>query len=151
MKHQFEIAKLSRTILLSLTKDLTEAQYNNIPKGFKNNIAWNLGHILVTQQLLIHKLSNVECTVDDTTLKYFGKGSVPRTDYTLSEIATLKSQLISAIETTIDLYNNKGFKTFNVYPTSLGYTINDVEDAISFSNYHEGIHIGIIIALKKLI
>ncbi|MCF6212945.1 MAG: DinB family protein [Flavobacteriaceae bacterium] len=151
MTHQFEIAKLSRNVLLGLTKNLTEVQYNNIPKGFNNNIAWNLGHILVTQQLLVHKLSDVACVVDKTIIKAFGKGSVPRTDYTLAEIENLKSQMHSAVETTKDLFNRGSFKTFNVYPTSLGYTINNVKDAIAFSNYHEGMHVGIIMALKKLV
>ena len=151
MNPQFDIAKLSRTILLGLTKDLTEAQYNNIPNGFKNNIAWNLGHILVTQQLLVHKLSNIACEVDGETIKKFGKDSVPQTDYTLVAIENLKSQLLSCVEKTKELYTSGTFKTFNVYPTSLGYTINNVEDAIAFSNYHEGIHIGIIIALKKIV
>lgn len=151
MKHQFEIAKLSRNVLLKMTDNLTAAQYNFIPKGFHNNIGWNLGHILVTQQLLVHKLSNVDCVVDKDILVKYGKDSTPQTDYTLSETEDLKSQLMNVIETTEKLYNKGDFKTFNVYPTSLGYTINNIQDAISFSNYHEGIHIGIILSLKKLV
>jgi len=151
MNLQFEITKLNRNILLGLTKNLSLSQYNFIPKGFKNNIAWNLGHILVTQQLLVHKLSNIDCVVDVDTIKKFGKGSVPQTDYTLEEIEALKAQFLTSVDITSDLYDKDTFKTFNVYPTSLGYTINTVEEAIAFSNYHEGIHLGIIIALKKLV
>lgn len=151
MNHQFEIAKLSRRVLIGMTENLTEAQYNLIPKGFNNNIGWNLGHILVTQQLLIHKLSQVAFCIDESLVKKFGKGSVPQTDYTLEDINNLKLQLLSTIETTGDLYRQGAFKNFNVYPTSLGYTINTVEESIDFSNFHEGIHLGIIMALKKLV
>jgi len=151
MKNQFEIAKLSRNVLLKMTKNLTEIQYNIIPKGFNNNIGWNLGHILVTQQLLTHKLSNVPCTVDEMTIKKFGKGSTPQTNYTLSEIDNIKSQLLNTIETTEKLYNKGEFKTFNVYPTSLGYTINTLIETVAFSNFHEGIHVGIILSLKKIV
>ncbi len=151
MDYQFEIAKLSRSVLLGLTKNLTAAQYNFIPKGFNNNIGWNLGHILVTQQLLVHKLSQVALCIDESLIKKFGKGSVPQTDYTSDEIETIKSKLLSTIETTADLYRQGAFKNFNVYPTSLGFTINNVEESIAFSNFHEGIHIGIIMALKKLV
>jgi len=151
MKNQFEIAKLSRNVLLKMTKNLTEIQYNTIPKGFNNNIAWNLGHILVTQQLLTHKLSNVPCSVDEVTIKKFGKGSAPQTNYTLSDIENIKSQLLNTIENTENLYNKGNFKSFNIYPTSLGYTINSLVKAVSFSNFHEGIHLGIIMSIKKLV
>jgi len=151
MNSQFEITKLSRNVLLSLTKDLTEAQYNQIPNGFKNNIGWNLGHILVTQQLLIHALCDVPCEVDKRLIQKFGKGSTPQKNYSLSEIAQIKSQFLTVVETTKNLYNNGAFKSFKIYPTSLGYTINTVEESIAFSNFHEGIHLGIIMGLKKLV
>lgn len=151
MNHQFEIAKLSRRVLLKMTENLTEAQYNLIPKGFNNNIGWNLGHILVTQQLLVHKLSHVAFCIDESIIKKFGKGSVTQIDYTLEDINKLRLQLLSTIETTGDLYRQGTFKNFTIYPTSLGYTINTIEESIAFSNFHEGIHLGVIMALKKLV
>lgn len=151
MDYQFEIAKLSRNVLLGLTKNLTIEQYNQIPTGYNNNIAWNLGHILVTQQLLVHKLSQVAFCIDESLIKKFGKGSMPQTDYTLEEIETIKSKLLSTIATTHKLYSEGVFKSFNIYPTSLGYTINNVDESIAFSNFHEGIHIGVIMSLKKLV
>jgi hypothetical protein len=32
-------------------------QLNTIPEGFNNNLIWNIGHIIVSQQLLVYKLS----------------------------------------------------------------------------------------------
>lgn len=151
MKKQFEINKFSRNILLGLTKDLTEQQYNTIPKGFKNNIAWNLGHILVTQQQLVHGLSGIPFALELEIIKRFGKGSECETDYTLSEIESLRTQLISVIDTTEVAYNKDDFKSFKTYTTSQGFSLNNVEDAIGFSNFHEGMHLGIIIAIKKIV
>jgi hypothetical protein len=37
------------------------AQLNIVPDGFNNSIAWNIAHILVTQQLLHYKLSGKDC------------------------------------------------------------------------------------------
>jgi len=41
------------------------------------------------------------------------------------------------------------FKTYQEYPTSTGYVITSVQDALNFNNFHEGIHLGYILALKK--
>lgn len=151
MDKQFEITRFSRQVLLDLTQSLSEAQFNKIPAGYKNNVAWNLGHILVTQQQLVHALSGLPCEVDNDTISKFGKGSVCQTNYKLSEIETIKTQLFKVLDTTETLYKNGAFKTYKTYTTSQGFSLKTVEDAITFSNFHEGMHVGIIIALKKLI
>ena len=43
------------------------------------------------------------------------------------------------------------FENYKEYPTSTGYVLSSIENAISFNNFHEGIHYGIIRALKKCI
>ncbi len=150
MDNQFEITKLSRKGVLSYTKNLTEKQYNHIPKGFKNNIAWNIGHVLVTQQLLTHRLSGIDCVIDEELIDKFGKGAKPQENYTIADIIAIKSQLISAVEQTQKLYKQGKFKTFKTYYTSVGYTLNNIEEAIAFCNLHEGMHLGIIMSLIKL-
>ena len=52
MQNQIDTLLITRKFLLKITEDLTIEQLNKIPEGFKNNIAWNLTHLLVTQQLL---------------------------------------------------------------------------------------------------
>jgi len=50
MKKEIERLKKTRIFLLDLIKDLTTEQLNEIPKGFNNNIIWNLGHLIASQQ-----------------------------------------------------------------------------------------------------
>jgi len=44
----------TRTYLLDFIKDLSVEQLNEIPGRLNNNIIWNLGHTLVTQQHLCY-------------------------------------------------------------------------------------------------
>ena len=40
------------------------------------------------------------------------------------------------------------FSNFTPYTTSYGYTLTCIEDAIHFNNTHEGMHLGVVIALN---
>ena len=42
-------------------------------------------------------------------------------------------------------------KEYQQYITSQGFSLNNIEEAIQFSNFHEGIHLGIIMSLKKVL
>ena len=43
------------------------------------------------------------------------------------------------------------FVTYNEYETSTGLVLDSIETAIAFNNLHEGIHLGVIMALTKLV
>jgi len=151
MTKQFDINRFSRNILLALVQDLSLQQYNTIPKGFNNNIVWNLGHILISQQMLTHGLADLPFAVDTALVKKFGKGSECHTNYTLEEIEIVKANFLTALEATEIAYNNGDLKNYKAYTTSQGFSLNSIEDGIAFSNFHEGMHLGIIMDLKKLI
>ena len=56
--HHLNLLKATRSNIAKLVEGLSIEQLNHIPEGFNNNLAWNIGHILVTQELLIYRLSN---------------------------------------------------------------------------------------------
>ena len=151
MTKHFEIAIFSRVIIVQLIEGLSEAQLNKIPKGFKNNIAWNLGHILVSQQLLTYKLSGLKCNVSNDFIDRFTKGSTAKPDISMEKVNHIKNSLIDTINQTEKDYNSGKFKEYQEYTTSQGFLLNNIEEAIQFSNFHEGIHLGIIMSLKKVL
>ena len=65
MNHQFVNLSKGRTLMLKIIDGLSIEQLNAIPEGFKNNIAWNIAHLVVTQQLLCYRLSGVPCLISD--------------------------------------------------------------------------------------
>ena len=151
MTTQFNITNFNRKCILAIAEGLTQEQLNTIPKGFKNNIAWNIGHTIVTQQLLVYKLSGLPCLISDEMIASYGKGSTAKTDMTSAAMKSLLNSALVLSDTMEADYKAGKFKTYNNYTTSLGFELTDVEKAIQFSNYHEGIHLGIMMAIRKLI
>jgi len=151
MTNQFYIQKENRKILITILDKYSDRQLNKIPKGFKNNLIWNIAHLLVTQQLLTYALAGLDCLVSKEMIKKFGKGSFPQISINRDEINKIKAQLITVIEKTEEDYKKGVLSKFNPYTTSLGNTLNTIEDAIQFATFHEGIHLGIILSIQKLV
>ena len=151
MQHTFDITNTSRKILSQFLEKYTLEQLNKIPEGFSNNIIWNIGHIVVVQQVLVYKLSGLPMKISDEMVNAYKKGSKPEHNATQAEVDEIKSLLLKTIDQTEVDFNNKIFKNFQEYPTSVGYTIKSAEEAMTFNNLHEGLHIGIIMGIRKFI
>jgi hypothetical protein len=151
MQHTFDITNTSRRILSQYLEKYTLEQLNKIPEGFSNNIIWNIGHIVVVQQVLVYKLSGLPMMISDEMVNAYKKGSKPEHNATQAEVDEIKSLLLKTIDQTEVDFNNKVFKIFQEYPTSVGYTIKSAEEAMTFNNLHEGLHIGIIMGIRKFI
>ena len=151
MKNHFDLLKVTRNNVLRHIENLSLESLNHIPQGFNNNIAWNLGHIVATQQLLCYGLSGNAMAMENDFINKYRKGSKPENDLNQSELDFIKNQIIILPEKLEDDYANGLFLNFKEYPTSYGAVLNSIEDAIVFNNMHEAMHLGVIISLKKLV
>jgi hypothetical protein len=125
----------TRQNFLNLIQDLSNEQLNKIPEGFKNNIIWNFGHVVVTQQILCYKLSGLPMYLKNDIIDKYRKGSSASNDVSMQELDYIEDK----------------FKNFENYPTSYGIELTHIEEAVSFNNTHEGLHFGIAMSLKKLV
>jgi len=146
----FNIILQNRKNLYKFLYDIPREELLKIPEGFRNNIWWNIAHVVVTQQILVYKLSGLPMRVSDELVEKFRKGTVPDGTATEEEIEIMTGFLFSTVEWMQEDYENGLFKTFNAYTTSVHITLNTVEDAIAFNAYHEGLHMGTILALLKV-
>ena len=151
MQKQFETLIESRKLIIKLIENLSIEQLNKIPNGFKNNIVWNVAHLVVTQQLLCYKLSGLDCLVSEEFVANFQKGSIPSYFVSEEEFKEIKKQLLVLPNKLEEDYLNGIFKNYKEYKTSVNITLCSVDDAITFNTFHEGIHFGIILQLLKLI
>jgi hypothetical protein len=67
------------------------------------------------------------------------------------EYSELKALFLSLPVEFAEDYNSEFFKNYEAYTTSVNVTLSNIEDAFSFSNFHEGIHLGVILSLRKLV
>ena len=139
----------NRVLLSKLLEKFSLDQLNTVPKGYRNSIFWNVAHTIVTQQLLVYGLSNVPMLVDPDLVKTYRKDTKTVREATHDELTLIKSLLFSTIEQTQTDYDNGVFKNYTPYTTSINETLSTVEEAISFNAFHEGIHLGYILAMKN--
>jgi len=139
----------NRTLLLKLIEKFSLEQLNTVPKGYRNSIFWNVAHTIVTQQLLVYGLSNQPLLVDSELVKTYKKDTKTVHEATEEELTLIKTLLFSTIEQTKIDYENDFFKNYTPYTTSLNVTLPTVDEAISFNTFHEGIHLGYILAMKN--
>ena len=151
MQKRFDTLLKSRELILKIIKNLSNEQLNKIPTGFKNNIVWNVAHLVVSQQLLCYKLSGVDCLVSDEMIENFQKGSAPNYIVSNEEYTTIKEQLLQLPVKMDEDYAKGLFKNYAEYTTSVNVTLSNIEDAIDFNLLHEGMHLGIILQLAKFV
>ena len=151
MNSIFEVSKIQRNLAVQFLDHYSLEQLNTIPEGYRNNLIWNIAHIVVTQQLLVYKFSGLPMLVSDELVERYKKGTEVTAPATEAEIAEIKTLLVDTILQTEKDFTNGLFKNYAEYPTSTGFVIKNVEDAINFNVFHEGMHIGIMMRLKKLV
>jgi hypothetical protein len=151
MEKQFEIFIKTRCFALNYIKDLTTDQLNEIPKGFNNNIIWNLAHLISTPQAVCYFRSGLPITIDEMTFNNYRNGTTPQPFVNSHQIETFKELLIESINTLEKDYNSGLFNKINSWTTSTGVELITIEDNLNFLTWHDGTHVGVIMALKKLV
>ncbi|TMM59228.1 DinB family protein [Maribacter algarum] len=151
MKNVFEQALQLRKGFYHILKTMPKEELLEIPTGFNNNIWWNIAHIVVTQQILVYKLSGVPMEIPQEFVDKFKKGTTPDGTATDEEIESVKKLLFTTVEKTMEDYDAGLFKNFKKYPTSAGVTLKSVDESISFNQFHEGLHMGSVFALRRAV
>ncbi|OYU81442.1 MAG: hypothetical protein CFE23_04990 [Flavobacterium sp. BFFFF1] len=151
MQRTLEVTRTSRKVLDQYFENYTLEQLNKVPEGFNNNLIWNMGHIVVVQQMIIYKLSGLPMLVSDDMIAKYKRGTRPERDATQEEADEIRALLFPPIDKVGADLKNGVFKTFSEFTSLSGFTMNSAEDAIEFNNYHEAMHIGMMMSIRKFI
>lgn len=136
-----EQVQFVRKNTLKLASALEDYVLNEVPKGFNNNILWNLGHIYVVHENLIFKASGqetvypdgfVECFAAKTSPKDWGS-SVPTKETIVSYLEEQSQRMTRAFE-------NKLEEAIPNPITFPGFEMTTVGDLLHFGMVHETMH-----------
>ncbi|NOU93911.1 DinB family protein [Paenibacillus sp. LMG 31456] len=127
---------------------VTEEIADQIPLGYRNNLRWNLGHILTVQENLVFKLIGEPVSLPETYSSLFNNGTSPA-DWQIEPpaIETIKLQLTQQTERIKDKLSQRLDEKLQ-QPFK---GIDTVGGMISFTLYHEGIHTGYMMSMRKTI
>ena len=147
----FSTMKIVRNFTLGNLREVSVEAMQRIPEGFKNNILWNAGHIGVVQCELLYGLSKRALPVPEGWVEWFDNGTSPM-DWNDPPEARDVMDVLEGLSSHIERdYGNGVFDGFQPAELAPGIAFNTFEEAAQFHCVHEGLHLGVIMTLKKLV
>ncbi|MFD2288019.1 hypothetical protein GJU39_17285 [Pedobacter petrophilus] len=137
--------KENRLGLISIVKNLSIAQLNEIPAGYANNIIWNLGHILVTPaHHLFPGMENL-LPVGEKYINSYSDGTKPTTNIGETEINEIIAYLPLSLDSLLQAHDA------GLFTEDKGFGKRAFEGALDFLSFHERMHFSRIRAILAAI
>jgi len=142
-----------RSSIHTAVEGLSAEQLHAMPDGFDNNIAWNLGHIMVVQQRILYGSSGLPLSVSDAMIPMYLPNTSPADWQTEPDAEALVAMLMPQQEQLEADFAAGRFSEneFSVFTTRSGLALEDLDAALTFNIYHESQHYGFILALINLV
>ncbi len=151
MEAIFKTWSTSRQLILKFFEAYSLEQLNKVPEGFSNNLIWNIGHIIVAQQSLIYRGSNQDIKIPARLVDLYKPGTRPTDSLTQEDVDELKALLLDTIDITRTDFERGLFTSYNERTTITGFHLGSVKDAFEFNNYHEGMHLGYMMCIRRFV
>lgn len=151
MNESIDIMRGGRKFLINILEGISIEKLNEVPAGFNNNLAWNMAHMIANQQILCYRNAGEKPVLDDDFIDKYKTGTRPEGFINEEEFKDLQKNLIATIDQFEKDWEKKKFKNYEAreiksYP---GVKIENIKDAAKFASFHDGLHIGYSMALKR--
>lgn len=151
MKESIDIIRGARKFLLTVIEGISIEKLNEIPAGFNNNLAWNVAHVIANQQILCYRNAGVKPVIEDEFIDKYKTGTRPEGFMDEKEFKAIKEYLLSTIDkfredSATNMFENYVAQDFKSYP---GLRLENINDAAQFVSFHDGLHVGYSMALKR--
>lgn len=147
----FKTLRTTRWHMVRELDGLSHDQLLAIPEGRDDNILWNVGHLLCSLSRLTYVFSGYPLPIPQAYLSLFGKGtnavsweSPPDPEEVLQRFLEMPDKIEAD-------YRAGKFGDYKPLTLGGGHTVQSVEEAVAFHCFHEGLHIGMVISLKRML
>ncbi|HVY73480.1 MAG TPA: DinB family protein [Puia sp.] len=139
-----------RKTTLRLIEGLTMEALNTIPPGFNNNLIWNFGHVIVSQQTICYPNAGLTPPMDGSLIEKYRRGTRPEQFVRREEFERLKKYADENLVRLDQDLQQQAFSSLKPFalPT-YGLEIANVDDMLKMLLFHEGLHLGYCMALKR--
>lgn len=143
----------TRQAIVKLLKSIPIEQTDTVPPTWHNSARWHAGHLLITPCLLTYGILQEPLPVPEEYRQWFAKGTCPK-DWAnpeavpgfvdlVDEIVPLSGRLFDDLRPRMDT------PFIEPYTTSVGVVLKSPAEALNFSLMHDGIHLGMLLALAR--
>lgn len=143
--------RAARQNTLAIYNNYNFDQLNAIPAGFNNNLLWNAGHVIATMELLTYGLAGLQLPSSQDFINAYRKGSKPEPPCPAEHYELIGEGLSKSIDRLETDLGTLDFSNYKPYTTSFGVTLGNIDEALAFNNLHEAMHLGTMMALRKLV
>ncbi|RZA00307.1 MAG: DinB family protein [Sphingobacteriaceae bacterium] len=151
MLKSIEIIQKPRLFLLNLLDTLTIEQLNKIPAGFNNNIIWNFAHMIAAQQGVCYLRAGLKTVIDAELYHAYKPETKPGKFVDADELEHFKKLSLSTLNQLEADYNDNLFANYVPWTTRYGVELANIDDAIKFLPFHDGLHTGYIMAQRRAV
>lgn len=145
-KNLFKQLESYRGEVLHTIENITGEEAEIIPKHFRNNIRWQLGHLYLNQYLWIEALTKEETQVPPIITASFSYGTVPE-DFTEETPSFIKlNELLG--QQPAKILGRYGTRLDKEYP-AIDMNMKTIEQVLIRTIFHEGMHLQAINNIKK--
>lgn len=142
----------TRQTIVKLLKSIPNESADVIPPTWTNNARWHAGHLIVTPYLVTFGVLKETNPIIDSFRNEFGKGtdptqwegkSIPSYEDLVDDIVPSAGRLFDLLKDRIDQ------PYIEPYMTSVGIALHSPRESLQFSLMHDGIHLGMLLALRR--
>ena len=145
----YKIVRMTRSYMSRHVTDLDEEQLLEIPDGAGANVLWNVGHVLFTHASMLYPPCGLPMPIPEEYEALFKAGTSPSDWSETPNVEEVLGRLKDLTEHTYVDYKTGKFDQYEDRELLKGYSLDSVEDAFAVNILHEGVHIGVIMSLRK--
>lgn len=110
-----------------------------------------MGHLVAAQQGVCYKRAGVDMVVEEQFFQMYKPESKPEQTIGLAETERIKQLMMNTLDRLQADYDAGVFSGYTAWVSRYGVNIDNIEDALAFLPFHEGMHLGYIMAMKRVI